>query len=209
LSSELTTLYEKGYSAVFNNYIENTGSCLKRIDNPPRLHARNQPVFNRWGLREEFQAKLLRRPTLKGKTMNEKENTRLVQQAYQSIKAGDLQLLLNSFAVDVQWQLPEMENVPFAGKWQGPEGVKQFFGKVFEVQDVVEFEPEEYIAQGDKVVVLGHFLMRIKATAREFGSDWAHIWTVKDGKVTRFYEYVDTAAVSRAHTAAKTAGKTA
>jgi hypothetical protein len=65
-----------------------------------------------------------------------------------------------------------MENVPFAGKWQGHEGVRQFFSKVFEVRDVIEFEPEEYVAQGDKVVALGDFLMRIKATARELGSKW-------------------------------------
>jgi ketosteroid isomerase-like protein len=133
--------------------------------------------------------------------MNAQENTRLVQQAYQSIKAGDMQALLNTLATDVQWQLPEMENVLFAGMWQGREAIRQFFSNVFEVQDVVEFEPEEYIAQGDKVVVLGRFLMRIKATGKDFGSDWAHVWTVKDGKVTRFYEYVDTAVVSRAHTA--------
>ena len=140
--------------------------------------------------------------------MSEQKNTRLVQQAYQSITAGDVQALLNALAEDVEWELPEMENVPFAGKWQGREGVRQFFGKVFEVQDVVEFEPEEYIAQGDKVVALGHFLMRIKATAIEFGSKWAQVWTVKNGRITRFYEYVDTAVVSKAHTAAKTAGKT-
>lgn len=140
--------------------------------------------------------------------MNEQGNTRLVQQAYQSIAAGDIRALLKAFAEDVEWELPEMENVPFAGKWRGHEGVRQFFSKVFEVQDVVRFEPEEYIAQGDKVVALGHFIMRIKATAIEFGSKWAQVWTVKDGKVLRFYEYVDTAVVSRAHTAAKTAGKT-
>jgi uncharacterized protein len=137
--------------------------------------------------------------------MNEQANTRLVQQAYQSIKAGDIQALLNSFVEDIEWELPEMENVPFAGKWQGHEGVRQFFSKVFEVQDVIEFEPKEYVAEGDRVVALGDFLMRIKATAREFGSKWAQVWTVKDGKVTRFYEYVDTAVVSRAHTAAKMA----
>lgn len=140
--------------------------------------------------------------------MNEQENTRLVQQAYQSIQAADIQALLNSFAEDVQWQLPEMEHVPFAGTWHGHEGVRQFFGKVFEVQDIVDFEPQEYIAQDDKVIVLGPFLMRIKATGKNFGSDWAHIWTVQGDKVTRFYEYVDTAVVNRAHTAAQTVGKT-
>jgi uncharacterized protein len=102
--------------------------------------------------------------------MNEQANTRLIQQAYQSIKAGDIQALLNSFSQDAQWELPDRENVPFAGKWQGHEGVRQFFSKVFEVQDVLEFEPEEYVAQGDKVVALGKFLMRVKATGSEFSS---------------------------------------
>jgi ketosteroid isomerase-like protein len=146
---------------------------------------------------------------LKEKNMNEQENAGLVRQAYQSIKAGDIQSFLNLLAGDVQWQLPEMENVPFAGKWQGREEVREFFSKVFELQDVVEFEPKEFIAHGDKVVVLGRFSMRIKATGRIFGSDWAHVWTVKGGKVTHFYEYVDTAAVGRAHTAAQSAAKTA
>ncbi|MGA9768018.1 MAG: nuclear transport factor 2 family protein [Blastocatellia bacterium] len=140
--------------------------------------------------------------------MNEQENTHLVQKFYQSMKAGDIQSLLNSLARDVQWKLPEMENVPFAGKWQGREGVEQFFGKVSEVQDVVEFEPEEYIAQGNKIVVLGRFTMRIKATGRNVSSIWAHVWEVENGQITRFYEYVDTAVVSSAHTAAKTAVNT-
>jgi hypothetical protein len=132
--------------------------------------------------------------------MNEQANRQLVQQAYQSVKAGDVQSLLNSLVEDVRWQLPEMENVPFAGTWHGREQVGQFFSIVAQTQDVVEFEPEEFIAQGDKVVVLGRFSQRVKSTVRVSASDWVHVWTVKDGKVTHFREYVDTAAVSRAHT---------
>lgn len=137
--------------------------------------------------------------------MNEQENIRLVRHTYQSIKAGNVQALLNTLAETVQWQLPEMENVPFAGTWRGRAGVEQFFSKVFAVQDVVAFEPEEFVAQGDKVVVLGRFTMRIKATGRDFSSRWAHVWNLKDNQVTHFYEYVDTAVVSRAHTAARAA----
>jgi uncharacterized protein len=140
--------------------------------------------------------------------MNEQENTRLVQQFYQSQKAGHMESLLNFLARDVQWELPAMENVPFAGKWLGREGVGQFFGQVSKVQDVAEFEPEEYIAQGNKVIVPGRFTMRIKATGRNVSSTRAHVWTVENGQITRFYEYVDTAVVSSAHIAAKTAVKT-
>jgi uncharacterized protein len=136
--------------------------------------------------------------------MREQENTRLVQQAYQSIKAGDIRSLVNSLAEDVEWELPEMKNVLFAGRWRGREQVGRFFNEVAEAQETLEFEPKKFVAQEDKVVVLGRFSMRIKSTGRDVGSDWAHVWTVKDGKVTHFYEYVDTAAVSEAHTAAQT-----
>jgi ketosteroid isomerase-like protein len=131
--------------------------------------------------------------------MDEQANTDLVQRAYQNFKAGDIQSFLNVLAEDVQWQLPEMANVPFGGTWQGRRQVGQFFSKMAEVQDVVEFEPEEFIAQGDKVVVLGRFTMRIKATGRDSCSAWAHVWTLQGKVVSSVREYVDTLAVSRAH----------
>lgn len=136
--------------------------------------------------------------------MNEQTNRQLVQQAYQKVKAGDMQSFLNSLTEDVQWQLPEMENVPFAGTWHGREQVGQFFNTVAQAQDDGELELEEFIAQGDKVVVLGRFSWRVKSTGRVSASDWAHVWTVKSGKITHFCEYVDTAAVSRTHTDAQT-----
>ena len=68
-----------------------------------------------------------------------------------------------------------------------------------EVQDVVEFEPQEFIAQADKVVVLGRFTMRVKATGRASRSAWVHVWTIEGGKVAYVREYVDTLAVSQSH----------
>ena len=98
--------------------------------------------------------------------MNEETNTKFVQQVYQNIKMGDIRSFLNLLAENVLWIVPDMANVPFAGTWQGREQVGQFFRRVVEVQDIVEFEPEEFIAKREKVVVLGHFTMRVKATGK-------------------------------------------
>jgi len=129
--------------------------------------------------------------------MPEQSNAKLVQQAYQVFKEGQIESFLNLLSKDVLWVLPEMPNVPFAGTWNCRDGVAQFFSRMREVQDVEEFEPEEFIAQGNKVVVLGRFTMRIKVTGAR--SAWAHVWTIQDGVVTAVREYVDTLAVSRAH----------
>ena len=136
----------------------------------------------------------------RGDSMNEQANTRLIQQAYQRIRGGDIPSFLTLLAADVQWKVPSMANVPFAGTWQGRQHVGAFFRNVAETQERVEFVPEHFIAQDDKVVVLGHFVMRVKATGKESRSEWAQVWTVKDGVITHMQEYVDTAAVSRAHT---------
>ncbi len=131
--------------------------------------------------------------------MSAQQNTRLVQEVYEKFRTGDTQPFLSAFAPDIEWQLPTMDSVPFAGTWRGHDGVMQFLQTLGETQDVIEFQPEEYVAQDDEVIVLGHFRMHVKATGRVSESAWAHVWTLDAGKITRFREFVDTAAVSRAH----------
>ena len=55
-----------------------------------------------------------------------------------------------------------------------------------------------FVAQGDKVVTLGHYLWRVKATDGEWESDFAHLFSVRDGRVTRFQEFTDADAFSGA-----------
>ena len=102
--------------------------------------------------------------------MSEQENRQLVEQAYATFKAGDIPTLLRSLSEDVTWQLPEIENVPFAGKRQGRGAVGEFFSTLASLQDARSFEEREFIAQGDKVVVLGHYVWQVKANGRTIGA---------------------------------------
>jgi ketosteroid isomerase-like protein len=131
--------------------------------------------------------------------MSEQQNTLLVKQAYESFKHADMPALLSLCSDDIDWELPEMENVPFAGKRHGREQVAQFFSALAEAQEVQQFDPEEFIAQGDKVVVLGHEAWRVKATGRMVEDDWTHVFTLHDGKIVKFHEYLDTAAAVAAY----------
>src|SRR5262245_5517684 len=131
--------------------------------------------------------------------MNEQENIRLVQQAYEAMATGDVESLLKLMDLDVEWHMPAMEDVPFAGARFGHNGVREFAYLLADSHEVVEFVPEQFIAQGKIVVALGRFTMRVRATGRKIVSDWAHAWTIDGGKITFFREYVDTAAVVRGH----------
>jgi ketosteroid isomerase-like protein len=69
----------------------------------------------------------------------------------------------------------------------------------------VTFEPRELIAEGDRVVALGSYSWRVRANGQEFGGDFAHAWTIRDGKAVGFQEYMDTAVGTRAYQKAMSA----
>jgi ketosteroid isomerase-like protein len=98
----------------------------------------------------------------------------------------------------VTWKLPEVAKVPFTGDRHGRGAVGEFFSTLESLQDPRSFEPREFIAQGDKVVVLGHYVWEIKANGHSYESDFAHVFTVGGGKIIAFHEYTDTAALARA-----------
>src|SRR5256886_13765382 len=137
--------------------------------------------------------------------MSEQENTAIAQQGYNNYKTGNIEALLDQLSADVTWQLPEIKGVPLGGMRTGRDGVADFFATVARDQEVLEFEPREFVAQGDKVVSLGNYKWRVKDTGREFKSDFVHIFTIRDGKVVGFREHLDTAAAAAAYKKAMSA----
>ena len=133
--------------------------------------------------------------------MGESENIEIVKKGYDAFLRGDVDTLLAMFTDDIEWQLDRNEKVPFTGVRHGKEEVGDFFRMVNEFQQPLEFETREYIAQGDKVVALGHSAWSVKPTHQTYETDFAEVFTIRDGKVARFREYADTHAASEAYKA--------
>src|SRR5437016_5021882 len=98
--------------------------------------------------------------------MTEQQNVEKVKQMYAAFGRGDIQTILNESAEDVIWDEPGTSILPTAGRYQGREGVGKFFANVAQTWDFESFEPQEFIAQGDKVIVLGYYRARARATDR-------------------------------------------
>ena len=131
--------------------------------------------------------------------MNEEANKRIVEEGYGHFGSGNIAALLESYSEKIEWTTPTIEGAPFSGTVNGRGEVAKFFTKLGDAEEFTLFEPTEFIAQGDKVVVLGKSAATIKSTGRNFETDWVHIFTVKDGKVTNFVEFLDTAGAERAY----------
>lgn len=126
-------------------------------------------------------------------------NTEIVKKAYECFGTGDIEGLMELYSEDVSWITPKVDNAVHSGARAGKAAVAEFFQLLDESEEFSEFEPTEFIAEGDKVVVLGKLTATIKATGKTYSSDWVHITTVKDGKITGFLEFFDNAAANEAH----------
>jgi uncharacterized protein len=127
--------------------------------------------------------------------MNEQQNVDIVRRGYDAFGRGDLDSLLALFDENIEWISSGPADLPTAGTRRGREQVRDFFKAVNDVFDIQRFEPQTFIAQGDRVVVLGEDSSRVKATGKIIDGQWAHVFTLDGGKIVGFREYVDTAAV--------------
>jgi hypothetical protein len=58
----------------------------------------------------------------------------------------------------------------------------------------------EYIAEGERVIVLGRMRATVKATGRPYDNEWAMAYRFENGKIANFQVYEDTARELEAHT---------
>ncbi len=130
--------------------------------------------------------------------MSENTNLDIIKEAYAAFGRGDIAAVLSVQAPNVELEYAGPKHIPWAGSFRGLDGAKQFFAAVEAEADIESFEPETFIAQGDRVVVLGFEKVRSKRTGRSYESYWTHSYTLAGGKIIKFREYSDTAAVAAA-----------
>jgi uncharacterized protein len=132
--------------------------------------------------------------TQSNEQLGTRTNVEVVQETYEAVGRGDIPALLDLLTDDVEWTFQGPSMIPFAGTHRGREGVAKFFSLVSGNLEFERFEPREFVAQGDTVVVLGFERSRIKPTGRTFEQEWAHVYKLRDGKVAEFLALENTAA---------------
>src|ERR1700692_1435195 len=129
--------------------------------------------------------------------MSTQENIQIVKDFFAAMGSGDRQALLALSAEGIEWIIPG-EDWPLAGTPRGHTGLTDLLQKASETVETSFPEPPEFVAQGDRVLVVGVATGKIIATNRTFKDDWVFDITVRNGKVTNIREYVDPQALARA-----------
>ena len=128
--------------------------------------------------------------------MSIEKNIQTVKDFFAAIGRGDREALLGLVAEDIEWIIPG-EDWPLAGTHRGRAGLAGLL-ETASTSIETSTEPREFVAQGDRVLVVGYARGKIKATNKTFEDDWIFAITVRDGRLTNIREYVDTQALARA-----------
>jgi ketosteroid isomerase-like protein len=125
------------------------------------------------------------------------ENVHIVKQFFAAMGAHNTQDLLALVAADIEWIIPG-EGWPLAGTHRGHVELAAVLQKAFEEMETTYPTPPEFVAQGDRVLVVGVATGKIKATNKSFKDSWVFDITVQNGKVKKIQEFIDTQALARA-----------
>jgi len=129
--------------------------------------------------------------------MSIENNVQIVKNFFAAIGGSSTQGLLALCVEDIEWIIPG-EDWPLAGAHRGHAGLTDLLQTQSRTMETWLTEPRQFVAQGDRVLVVGFARGRIIASNRTFEDDWVFAITVRNGKLTNIREYVDTQALARA-----------
>ena len=119
---------------------------------------------------------------------------RIAEQLYAALDADDVPRFLELCAEDVSLHYPANDSLAYGGAWEGRPGVARFLDTHDEAEEILDFEVEQMVADGDGVVVIGHFAGRAKPDGGEWSTRFVHLLTITDGQLRRWEAFFDTAA---------------
>jgi ketosteroid isomerase-like protein len=123
----------------------------------------------------------------------------VVQAMYEAYGLGNMEALRNTLSADIQWIYHGTDEIEHSGVYKGKKGVTEFFGNVNAHIDYLDFQPNQFIAEGKKVVVLGNEKQKIKNNGEILEQEWVQVYTVENELITRMEEFSNTARAVKLH----------
>jgi hypothetical protein len=118
-------------------------------------------------------------------------NVDIIKSLYQAFERGDISSVLDVLDPNVEWI--ESEGIPYGGTFVGHEAVLNgVFQKIGSEWDNFQAHVDEFLDAGDRVITLGFDSGTYKATGKSMRAATASIWTLKNGKVVKFVQDIDT-----------------
>jgi len=126
-------------------------------------------------------------------------NVEIVRKFYSCFNSDDLDSLYPLVDDDICFRLVGPKSIPYFDEYHGKEGILKFLQRWSDSETLDFFEPLEFLLGENHVTVLGHEKCVSKKTGKSFETQWAHVFILKNEKISTFIEYIDTFPMVRAY----------
>jgi ketosteroid isomerase-like protein len=122
------------------------------------------------------------------------QNVQIVEGMYGAFAKGDIPAVLAALDPEVEWWAAENFIYDKGKPYVGPESVlKDVFMRIGSDWDGFASSPEEVLDAGDAVISHGYYSGTYRKNGKQARAQFAHIFTLRDGKIVKFQQYTDTA----------------
>jgi ketosteroid isomerase-like protein len=139
--------------------------------------------------------------------MSEEQNVALIQKLFDAFGRGDIQTILDNSTDDSEFVSPGPSIIPYSGTKRGRAEIKSYFDALLGTQNNMNLSIDQFVAQGDTVVAIGHYRATVKATGKSIDSPVVLTFHIQNGKVRRHMVLGDTAALADSYTATAAAAR--
>jgi ketosteroid isomerase-like protein len=113
----------------------------------------------------------------------------IVKRMFAAFSAADLDALLETVHPDSRWTYHGANPRLTSAQFSGHANVRRFFAGILERLEITAFNTDEFVAQGDVVVIFGSESGTVKATGQPFRNEWAQKYVVRDRLIVEMSEY--------------------
>jgi ketosteroid isomerase-like protein len=119
-----------------------------------------------------------------------------VEKMFAAFGSGDLEKFGETVSEDTLWIYHGTKEIP-KGKFEGKDGATAFLRNILTQTEMLSFEPQQFICEGNMVVVLGQEHQRIKSSGKELKQKWVQVYTVENNLITRMEEFAASEVVNQ------------
>lgn len=112
----------------------------------------------------------------------------VVEKMFDAFSGGDVEKFVDTVSEDTVWIYHGTQIIP-AGTFEKKAGVRAFYTNIMDRTEIISFEPQQYIVEGNRVVVLGQEHQKVKRSGRELKQKWVQIYTVENELITKMEEF--------------------
>lgn len=115
--------------------------------------------------------------------------TATVKRMFAAFGAGDIDALLETVRPDSHWTYYGANPRRTKAEFTGTNKVRRFFERILERLEMTEFNTDEFIEEGETVVIFGSEAGTVRPTGEPFRNAWAQRYVVRDNLIVEMVEY--------------------